>query len=754
MRKKIERFVSYFFREPFSAIKNKEKQEGESLIWRPVFLISIVSFLFGLIILASDAGFSGDEFFHVHHSKDVINYYKTLGEDKTAAIPTETNNLPYYSQSPDTFIHLIIDAFGIENYMGLRHLWCNILAWIGVLYACLLARKVGGWRAAVLTCIILFISPRFLGHSFNNLKDIPFASACIMSIYYIVKFLEQLPKIKITTAIMLALSIAFATSIRVGGLLMIAYFGLFAIIYYIYKKEELKPVFFKTLLWSLGICVVAYVLTVLTWPYAIEGPVKNVYDAFTNMSKFEISIKQIFEGKMQFSTSLPWYYSPKYMLITTPIVVLIGFLLSMIFVHHNRKQWFLYLVLFFTALFPICWIVSDNSNVYGGWRHLLFAYPSIAILSALGINTLIQLIRNRYAKYAVALAFVLLSINPLAHYVRNHPYEYVYFNELIGGTKNAYGEYEMDYYYHSLKEAADWVKENAKKDSLTTGDKIIVGCWHIHPMSYYFKDSTDKFKVEFIRWSERGNVDWDYAIICTTGIYPELLRIGTYPPKNTVYEVKVDGRPICIVLKRDQKYDWKGFEAATANDFTKAEELYKKALIVDPINETAVLELGNIYMSRVKTDTLGMNYLAKANRLLDVFILANPNHEIANYMKAHCHYMNKDIRSALATCDRIIAYNPKYESSYILASQLRLVLGDLNGAENYLLRLLNEGVIGQELVDMLVQVFQFQGLDESNAYMKLYTLLAEFYEKEGDDELAKEYSDAVETIRQSMYGVQ
>ncbi|MEE1203306.1 MAG: hypothetical protein UHN59_03295, partial [Bacteroidales bacterium] len=277
---------------------------------------------------------------------------------------------------------------------------------------------------------------------------------------------------------------------------------------------------------------------------------------------------------------------------------------------------------------------------------------------------------------------------------------------------------------------------------------------HIHPMSYYFKDNTDKFKVEFIRWSERGNVDWDYAIICTTGIYPELLRIGTYPPKNTVYEVKVDGRPICIVLKRDQKYDWKGFEAATANDFAKAEELYKKALIVDPINETAVLELGNIYMSRVKTDTLGMNYLAKANRLLDVFILANPNHEIANYMKAHCHYMNKDIRSALATCDRIIAYNPKYESSYILASQLRLVLGDLNGAENYLLRLLNEGVIGQELVDMLVQVFQFQGLDESNAYMKLYTLLAEFYEKEGDEELAKEYSDAVETIRQSMYGVQ
>ena len=112
----IGRFATYFFKEPFAELKSKQ-HEGENKIWRPVFLFVLALSLFGLLFLAKDAGISGDEFFHVHHSQDVFNYYKTFGEDKTAATPTESNNLPYYSQSPDTFIHLLINTFCMEYYM-------------------------------------------------------------------------------------------------------------------------------------------------------------------------------------------------------------------------------------------------------------------------------------------------------------------------------------------------------------------------------------------------------------------------------------------------------------------------------------------------------------------------------------------------------------------------------------------------------------------------------------------------------------
>ena len=147
---------------------------------------------------------------------------------------------------------------------------------------------------------------------------------------------------------------------------------------------------------SLGICVVSYFLAVLVWPYALEGIFSNVFNAFLNMNKFEISIRQNFEGIAQWSDDLPWYYSCKYMLITIPIVVLLGFVLSIVFLYKNRKNWFLYSVLLFSTIFPLVWITINNSNVYGGWRHLIFVYLPLVVLASLGISTLIDLIKNKY----------------------------------------------------------------------------------------------------------------------------------------------------------------------------------------------------------------------------------------------------------------------------------------------------------------------------------------------------------------------
>ena len=33
---------------------------------------------------------------------------------------------------------------------------------------------------------------------------------------------------------------------------------------------------------------------------------------------------------------------------------------------------------------------------------------------------------------------------------------------MVGGVKGAYGNYELDYYYHSTREASEWVIENAE----------------------------------------------------------------------------------------------------------------------------------------------------------------------------------------------------------------------------------------------------------------------------------------------------
>ena len=712
--------------------------ENKKNIWKYIFYALAGVSLLMMIIASQKAGISGDEFFHTEHAKNVFNFYATGGQDSTATVVTETYNLPLYGQLIDNIAHGITILFNVDDYMALRHALNSIVGWLAILFVGLFVKRVAGWRAGVFAIILMIVSPRFIGHSFNNLKDIPFAAASMMSIYYIVKFLDELPKRKLSTMIMLALSIAFAIDVRVGGLIVIAYFALFGIVYYIWKYKTLKKEFRKAFLWSLGIVFVGYFLSVLFWPYALISPIDNPISTLKGMTNFSASLRQIFEGQAQWSDVLPWYYTPKFILMTIPMVVILGALAGLVLMFKNKKQWFYYFVLLFTFIFPIFWIIINKSNVYGGWRHAIFTYPSLVAFAALGIESLVKAYDKKYWKIIVLSAFGILSINPIIHSIRNHPHQYVYFNELSGGMDKAYGNYELDYYFHSLREASEWVIANAKKDELTTGDKIVVACWHPKPINYYFRHDTAKFTTAFIRYNEKGDVDWDYAIICNTGIAPEQLRSGVFPPKNTVYKVEVDGKPICVVLKRQDKSDVKAFELKSKGQLDEAISFYLKAIKVDPQNETALISLSEIYLRKNLPDSVIMF----TNQMLKL----NPNSENANYFKAYALFMQNKENEALLLCNKVIKDNFKYSPSYSLAANIKLKQQDLYGAEEYLKGIISIDRFDEQTMQQLLAIYQAYGLDQKNAYIKLYSLLEEHYKKAGNKKAAQEYGDAIKQM--------
>lgn len=712
--------------------------KSKNSIWKYIFYVLAALSLLIMIIGSQQAGISGDEFFHTEHAKHVFNFYATGGKDSTATVVTETYNLPLYGQLIDNIAHGITVLFNIDDYMALRHALNSIVGWIAILFVGLFVKRVAGWRAGVFAIILMMVSPRFIGHSFNNLKDIPFAAASMMSIYYIVKFLDELPKRKLSTMIMLAISIAFAIDVRVGGLIVIGYFAIFALIYYIWKYKTLKKEFGKVFLWSLGIVFVGYFLSVLFWPYALVSPIDNPISTLKGMTNFSASLRQIFEGQAQWSDVLPWYYTPKFILMTIPLVVILGAVAGLVLMFKNKKQWFYYFVLLFTFIFPIFWIIINKSNVYGGWRHALFTYPPLVAFSALGIDALVNAYNKKYWKIIVISAFGLLSINPIIHIIKNHPHEYVYFNELSGGMDKAYGNYELDYYFHSLREASEWVIANAKKDELTTGDKIIVACWHPKPIDYYFRHDTAKFKTAFIRYNEKGDVDWDYAIVCNTGIAPEQLRSGVFPPNNTVYKVEVDGKPICVVLKRKDKSDVKAYELKNKGQLDEAIPLYLKAIEKDYQNETALINISEIYLRKNLPDSVIF--------FTDKMLKLNPNSENANYFKAYALFMQNKEQKALLLCDKVIKDNFKYSPTYTLAANIKLKQQDLYGAENYLKGLITIDRFDEQTMQQLLAIYQASGLDQRNAYIKLYSILEEHYKESGNKKLAQEYGDAIKQI--------
>ncbi len=740
-------------------------KDKKNLAWVAFFCVILIA----MIIMSIGAGMNGDEEMQATQANNVLTYYKTFGND-TAAVSTtilkngkpEYWNLPLYGQVIDNFAGFIARIFNIDDVMLTRHIVNSIFGWLGIVFVALMALRISGKRrAAVFAALFLFLSPRFLGHSFNNIKDVSFATAMMMGVYYITVFLQEFPKPRRSTILMLIVSMAFAMAVRIPGLLLIPYFGFFGLVYLIRqyrinavqkkntpskkkvkvsipKEQTVSFLFWKMLKYGLGISLAAYVLMVLVWPYALESPIAHVKEAFSGMSQFATAIRQNFEGNLQWSDALPWYYTPKYILISIPIAVIIGMLLYPFVGGLKKENRFTSLIVYFSFIFPIFWIVYTNANVYGGWRHSMFAYLPMVVSAGLGFNALVEFVKNKYAKIALSVLPCLLLTTPLIHIIKNHPYEYVYFNEFVGGVKGAYGDYEMDYYYHSTREASEWIIANAKKSGLETGNKIIVSTWHPASVGYYFRNDTNRFQVGFARWYERGNSDWDYAIFVITGISPELQKSKYFPPKNTVHTITVDGKAICLILKRADKSDRLGNQLKEKQEYDSALVYLNKAVALEPANEAALFNIAEIYFNT--------NRFEQAKTYIDKLLSIESHNEMANLYLMNYYLSKNEIDNALQVCNLLKSINFKNAQAYLVTSRIFMSRGNMIGAEKELLALIDFGMVNDEVAQQLMKIYQSQGLDERGAAKKLYKILADSFKKQGKEDLYYEYMQAYERM--------
>src|ERR1035437_6185431 len=226
-----------------------------------IFWSLAFAMLIAMLLISRDAGISGDEEVHYRQSEMVYNYFSTVGKDQTS-LETPKTYLKYYGQSFDNLVTILIHWFGIEDIYSFRHLMCSLVGWLTILVTSLFAAHLAGYGAAILVLLLFALSPTFLGHAQNNLKDIPFALAYISSIYYSLKLVFSETKPSRKTIILLVLSIALSIGIRAGGLLVIFYLGLFIFlkidIDWIANHELNSAFQKKQLLIILGISVTAY----------------------------------------------------------------------------------------------------------------------------------------------------------------------------------------------------------------------------------------------------------------------------------------------------------------------------------------------------------------------------------------------------------------------------------------------------------------------------------------------------------------
>ncbi|HEY5511881.1 MAG TPA: tetratricopeptide repeat protein [Prolixibacteraceae bacterium] len=642
----------------------KISQIPDGKLARSIFAVAALFLLLILLHGAKDAGISGDEEVHYNQSVKVYNYFASFGKDQSA-LDTPTTHLKYYGQSFDNLTTILIRWFSIDDIYTFRHIMNSLAAWVAILIAALLAIWLSGYGAGIITLLLFAVSPTFLGHAQNNLKDIPFALAYIAGTFFLLRWLFS-ERQKWQDLLPLILSFAFGISIRPGGLLLICYLLLFVMVLEAAHYHEtskislgrLRPKLISIIL----IILLSWLFGILPWPYALQNPVSGLWESFKVMSQFPTTIRQVFEGSHEWSDFMPWYYLPKLMLITIPLLVWVGIICFFALTRKAPKKDFLkYAMLILTILFPIAFVIYEKSNLYGSWRHFLFIYPGMVVLASIGLWQLILRFKARLVQLVVILFLLVLAFHPVSFLVRNHPYYYLYYNQLTGGLKGAYGNYETDYYYHSMRQGSEWLigylKQNHPGDTLKIGTNF--------PADWFFRKEKN-LTAKYFPYNERSQQDWDYYIVANSYIPPVLLNNKVWPPKNSIKIIEAEGVPICAVLKRENKADLLGYQAYNKGQNEEAIKYFEEVVKKDCQDELIFFNFASVCYE--------MGDPEKALILLKKGLEINPENDRILMFQANIYAEKGDFTRAAELYQTVIRVNRKYFDAYpalarILVSQ-------------------------------------------------------------------------------------
>lgn len=256
------------------------------------------------------------------------------------------------------------------------------------------------------------------------------------------RFASEVLRFSGPAGVVLGMAIAIRTVALSGGMLVAGYAWLRA-------GRRSVP-----LLVTYGLVCVA--TAYLLWPQLWAVPIEFLRANLASSLRYPEVHEVLFRRQMLDSITLPRVFLP-WMLATQLTLPALGLCLvslpaALWLARRSDGSRVFVWILAAWFLLPLAAVVAFQPALYNNFRHLLFILPPLFVLGAFGLDRLLEA-AGRPGWLLPALAAVLL-IPGLAGIVRLHPYEYIYYNELVGGVRGAYGAYELDYWCTSYREAA------------------------------------------------------------------------------------------------------------------------------------------------------------------------------------------------------------------------------------------------------------------------------------------------------------
>jgi len=390
-------------------------------------LLAVPAFMFG--------GVTWDELFDFEGVNGAfwhgINTIKGLNPD----ISTITFDLEYFGNAtrwPTYFFWRLLATTPWESfsglsrtatilsgsYVGINHLNAAIFGLLGIALVALIGGQLGGRRLALLSGIFMALLPTWLGHSWMNSKDIPFATSYLTYTYGSVLILARHSQSSCSSLLgssflLRALGVGLLLGSRIGSLpfVVIAECVYLVLLRSAYLRASLSVAF--------GL-ILGYLLTPQAWNDPIGYPIEAIR----------------FIGDRQGSDS-PLHtlsYLAFHLYEGLPLLIVVGLgalVLSWFYQSPFQKRVVEWTPLLLQLSIAPVLLVAGSKSIYNELRHILFIYPPICVLSASGwISCFERLpLRSLSRHLATLFGFILILVLSLEN-ISLAPYQYIYRSDL------------------------------------------------------------------------------------------------------------------------------------------------------------------------------------------------------------------------------------------------------------------------------------------------------------------------------------
>ncbi len=219
----------------------------------------------------------------------------------------------------------------------------------------------------------------------------------------------------------------------------------------------------------LGVLPAYFILSALvcylTWPHLWSDTVQRLLQSINVANAYPWQGGVLFEGEVLPAKDLPARYLPEMISIQFTETAIILFITGVLLAFRKilkREALIPFALFLLWFVIPLTVIILSGSVVYDGFRQILFLVPPLFLMTGYSLDWIFARIRSLTLR---VLIFVLIAAPGLYSIVTLHPYQYIYFNSLVGGVRGAYGNYELDYWATSYREAALFLNEDAPRDA-------------------------------------------------------------------------------------------------------------------------------------------------------------------------------------------------------------------------------------------------------------------------------------------------